>query len=328
MLRPDFTQDMESDHRLCESCAKIPFDPGLTQFTDLEHPDDAWELGTFGQIRSRDCPFCRLVALTCSRQADYSGSWDATVLPNDDAVIRVRWFGHGFEFHQHSVSGNMICLAGNVEADHELCVREDLGPWIDWSETRRWLSQCRSGHEDCAGSDKSSLNFAQHRFRLIDLQANCIVHAEEPVEYVALSYVWGNSNDGRLLLQKALVENLLRPGSLDESQPIPATIRDAMTATRGLEQRYLWVDSLCIVQDDPEELGTCVVLMDRIYQEAVVTIVAAGGVDAHTGLPGVAPTPRKGQRVVEEIVPGLHMAAIQDLDFWLRPSRYSQRGWT
>ncbi|KAJ4294198.1 hypothetical protein N0V90_007888 [Kalmusia sp. IMI 367209] len=68
--------------------------------------------------------------------------------------------------------------------------------------------------------------------------------------------------------------------------------------------------------------------MDRIYQEAIVTIIAASGTDAHSGLPGVIPTSRNTQRLVKEIVPGLHMTTIQDLDFWLRPSKYSQRGWT
>lgn len=58
---------------------------------------------------------------------------------------------------------------------------------------------------------------------------------------------------------------------------LPATIRDAMNFTKGVGVRYLWVDSLCLVQDNHEELSQCCRLMATVYREAEFTIVAAAG---------------------------------------------------
>jgi hypothetical protein len=68
---------------------------------------------------------------------------------------------------------------------------------------------------------------------------------------------------------------------------IPRTILDAMRLVESLGERYLWVDSLCIIQDDEvfkyEEVND----MASIYVNACVTIVAARGKDSNFGLRGV-----------------------------------------
>ncbi|PSN62948.1 hypothetical protein BS50DRAFT_455258, partial [Corynespora cassiicola Philippines] len=89
--------------------------------------------------------------------------------------------------------------------------------------------------------------------------------------YLALSYVWGSAktiqttktNIGALEKQNSLI---MHAGSL------PRTIRDAMTFVKRLGQRYLWVDSLCIVQDDGVEKHSQIAMMHEIYSAAYVTI--------------------------------------------------------
>lgn len=314
---------------LCEYCTKIPFEPGLTNFLDDTYDEVSWDLGTFEQVRSRTCPFCTLMVSICSQWTTGSGSWSHLVEPDDTEPISARWSSDGFDAHTNSRLGSAICVADNHKPQGVLYAREKLDPWINWNEVRRWISQCRGNHEECTGPDKSSLNFVQHRLRLVDVEECCIVEATKSYTYVALSYVWGDPKDGRLLLLQENWNMLQQPKSLQSLQPlIPATIRDAITATKEIGQRYLWVDSLCLTQDNPKELQECVTYMDRIYHEAIVTIVAAAGTDAHAGLPGVNPTMRQTQRLVKEIIPGLRMTTVHDLDSLLRPSRYSQRGWT
>jgi hypothetical protein len=57
---------------------------------------------------------------------------------------------------------------------------------------------------------------------------------------------------------------------------LPETIRDTVTVTRKLKVPYLWVDSLCIVQDDSDDKDEELGKMADIYQRAVLTISALG----------------------------------------------------
>jgi hypothetical protein len=67
------------------------------------------------------------------------------------------------------------------------------------------------------------------------------------------------------------VEFLL-PG-LDFEQ-LPKNFQDAITTTRLLGIRYLWIDSLCIIQDDEEDWLRESVNMEKVYSSAYVTIAA------------------------------------------------------
>jgi hypothetical protein len=158
----------------------------------------------------------------------------------------------------------------------------------------------------------------------------CIVYAPRKAKYVALSYVWGRTSKPRLTLTSDNEEALSRPKALEANQSkIPNTIWDAITVARKLGERYLWVDSLCLLQDDQRELQEYVAVMDLFYEMATFTIVAAGGEDAFAGLDGVPPTRRKiHASSVKDIVPGLKMTTVIDVDTLLRKSVYHSRAWT
>lgn len=89
------------------------------------------------------------------------------------------------------------------------------------------------------------------------------------VEYAALSYRWGAQNS--LMTTKQTLDSHQR-GIPVES--LPRTLRDAVTAARRLSIRYLWIDSLCIIQDDKIDWDTEAQHMDDIYMNSVVTIAA------------------------------------------------------
>ena len=65
---------------------------------------------------------------------------------------------------------------------------------------------------------------------------------------------------------------------------VPQTISDAIEVCRRLKMRYLWVDALCIIQDDEKDKDSQLPEMDKIYSVAALTIVAACGTDAKSGL--------------------------------------------
>jgi len=126
--------------------------------------------------------------------------------------------------------------------------------------------------------------------RLIDVERFCLVDIKDmEVPWVALSYVWG-LRPFRTLVQADL-EEFMKPGSL-VAPWVPNTIADAMTVTRELGERYLWTDSLCIIQDSYPDKLQFIPNMDLIYGLASLTIVNGGGKDAFCGLPGVRPSTR------------------------------------
>jgi hypothetical protein len=79
---------------------------------------------------------------------------------------------------------------------------------------------------------------------------------------------------------------LQRPWSLREKwAALPKSIQDAIKLCGSLKLKHLWVDSLCIVQDDGPQKKAQIANMHAIYHNACVTIVAAAGGDANSGLP-------------------------------------------
>lgn len=68
-----------------------------------------------------------------------------------------------------------------------------------------------------------------------------------------------------------------------------------MSVAINLNIPYLWVDRNCIDQDNKNEKHNIIRNMDKIYQGAGLTIIAAAGDDPHYGLPGVRTLARKPQ---------------------------------
>ncbi|KAF8851066.1 HET-domain-containing protein, partial [Acephala macrosclerotiorum] len=128
-----------------------------------------------------------------------------------------------------------------------------------------------------------SLKSLPEDFRLIDVDEYRIVQPKKHVEYCALSYVWGDKEQPLLKSlnkDKAEVRDFLTGLDL----PLPRTILDAITLCRGIGCHYLWVDSLCIVQDCKENKHSQISSMADIYSLSYLTIIAAAGEDSSTGL--------------------------------------------
>jgi hypothetical protein len=97
--------------------------------------------------------------------------------------------------------------------------------------------------------------------------------------YLALSYCWG-----KVEVVGTLKENV--QGFHDELpwDDLPQTIKDAITATKRLGIRYLWVDALCIVQDDHDDWAAEAKRMSNVYKLSLCTIAATGSTHANSGL--------------------------------------------
>jgi hypothetical protein len=162
---------------------------------------------------------------------------------------------------------------------------------------------------------------------VIDLKLGCIKRIRSNVRYLTLSYVWGQVPTAKLTRDN--MNRLTQEGSLQGIRPgLPKTIHDAMELTLALGERYLWVDALCLIQDDEDDVNVGVKLMNLIYRRSYLTIVAASGSDANNGLPGAPGTPRVVRQVIADVGHGKQMTVQHSIDWHLTRSVYNQRGWT
>ncbi|KAH6839370.1 heterokaryon incompatibility protein-domain-containing protein [Alternaria alternata] len=177
---------------------------------------------------------------------------------------------------------------------------------VDYTEVRLWIDHCDSTHGlSCHTATKLDVP----GFKVIDCFNRKVVPLPDlQTQYVALSYVWGNPNR-----------------KVDSSERFPQTIEDSIAVTSRLGYRYLWVDRYCIDQGDEDNKHIQVSMMDLIYSQACLTIVAAEG-DAYDGLPGVNGLSRSVQK---------HLTIGQmRMNEWFKPheriltSNWNTRAWT
>ncbi|KAE9372622.1 HET-domain-containing protein [Stipitochalara longipes BDJ] len=194
---------------------------------------------------------------------------------------------------------------------------------VDFRSIKRWLHKCERSHSGCRVSpERTGLSI----FRLIDVERECLVNGSPGWRYLALSYVWGSAP--RLTLNLQNQEALYEPGSLSTlNDDIPRTIRDSFFLCKQLKERYIWVDSLCIIQNSPIDKYAQIAHMDQIYHGALLTVVGAAG-DARTGLPGIADTMRKTTQLVASFHDMKFSAAPDTTNDLLANSPWSFRGWT
>ena len=166
---------------------------------------------------------------------------------------------------------------------------------------------------------------------LISVSRKCLVKAHSGEKYVALSYVWGASCS-QFRTTKANLTFLQCEGSLRETRTrdhLPNTIHRAMHFTSLLDVDFLWVDSLCIVQDDPIHAASQINSMASIYSNSYLTLCAADGVDAESGLLGIrqCSPPRNVQQDILAFDDGpMSSKCVRKLDY--NGSVYDTRGWT
>jgi hypothetical protein len=97
--------------------------------------------------------------------------------------------------------------------------------------------------------------------------------------YITLSHCWGHHQP--LRTTRSTLSQHLNEIPFDG---LPQTFKDAVILARNLQIRFLWIDSLCIIQDDEDDWATESVRMGLIYEAAILTIAAASAADSSVGL--------------------------------------------
>jgi hypothetical protein len=196
--------------------------------------------------------------------------------------------------------------------DENDLAREKGVPWLrdigentasteSLGRAKRWLEECL---EATARQELGSVQMDQpHRFetespaRLIFI-ADCDDAQNSSVRlietrgaahsYATLSYCWGAINSEWLCTKQTVDQYLL---GIDR-KILPATLRDSIVITASLGIHYIWIDALCIIQDDTSDWAAESAKMGGIYHGSLVTIAAAGSSDSHGGCFNTVSRPR------------------------------------
>ena len=105
-------------------------------------------------------------------------------------------------------------------------------------------------------------------------KAKIVEGAGRNEQYVALSYCWGKAETHHGL--KTTTANLLIHKEGIDFESLFQTLRDAVQIAKGLGFRFLWIDALCIVQDDDDDWNREAAMMCQVYSNAALTLIASG----------------------------------------------------
>ena len=342
----------EDHSNLCEVCQKIPWldlTEHRTYGSDENHSH--FRIGSLDRCsRKQFCPGCRLILSIVASTCSESDRTDKIQITLDSSLI--------YGWHKSDRgdgSDGRITRHINVRIEDSrkslgaICrkFKPDTAPPMDFTNAtiiseedswgggrdlqkeanigliKDWLRFCRASHCECRLLIYDTVG--DIKIRLIDTKDQRIIWATPKQDYVALSYVWGKRTKG--LLTKDTVSMYSSFNAL-RSCNIPKTISDAMKFVALMGMRYLWVDSLCIIQDDNEDKMRQLPLMGFIYNQATLSIIASSSIDAHDGLPRLQSMEQSiSQRT--EIINGTPLITVQpELDQALSDSVWYTRGWT
>jgi hypothetical protein len=163
------------------------------------------------------------------------------------------------------------------------------------AKIRDWIRDCDERHERCWADFKplgykaftELTNFVptrmvdigdtlngQHPRLVITSEMTLSTPKYEATKYMALSYCWGPVDEASKLLKTTgnTMDSRLEKIEWDT---MPRVFQDAVTVARKLNIQYLWIDSLCIIQDDVRDWQIESSKMAEIFSNAHLTLIAA-----------------------------------------------------
>lgn len=181
-----------------------------------------------------------------------------------------------------------IDIAKSIASDHPTpwdlvggddcrTVSSDSSSQACFDLARSWIDTCVHSHEECR-SGTSQLPTRVIHVGSEHVEPRLYISHGEKATYLALSHVWGNFFP--LLTKKATLSQRL---SGIPTSDMPKTFQDAVILTRLLNVQYLWIDSLCIIQDDVTDWEIESANMAKVYSNALLTISADDAKDARDG---------------------------------------------
>jgi hypothetical protein len=152
---------------------------------------------------------------------------------------------------------------------------------LAYSRAKQWIQQCNDHHQCVPQQGEGRLPK-----RVLDLGEGQRSPGVRLLEtrgrsgrYIALSHCWGSSH--RIQTTKATIQDHKRGMKFSA---LPQTFQDAVASARKFNIRYLWIDTLCIIQDDAADWEQESSMMGEIYSNAYLTLAASSSTDDSGGM--------------------------------------------
>jgi len=168
----------------------------------------------------------------------------------------------------------------------------DMRPEKRWEMTEKWMLECLSSHKTC--SQRPAPTAPYFPTRLIEVNPHGTPPQHRIVEtnktkvdddfYLTLSYRWPKGTPP-YLTTTANLPSRLTTGILASS--LPAMFLDSFTAAQKLTVDYIWIDSLCIIQDSPADKAAEIPSMASVYRNALCNLSTVGSTTSSGGLTGL-----------------------------------------
>ncbi|GES66267.1 HET-domain-containing protein [Aspergillus terreus] len=337
---------------------------------------------------SRTCQLCGLIYRTIVRYGKQNVNDETSCSLTWEVHGREYQEGHGFINKTRRIRLSWNEISGNQQEAYLMLVapQDPLRPISDASAEyqkeyhflgrgfgdqqekqalmKSWIDICvnnRNGdHELCRnnhGTDEAFKTLTKQTYfgviDVVDMQLKSLPRREEddtPEPYVALSYVWGQKEaQPYRTIRRTVMTHILHGGLEPAWEKLPRTIQDGMLIVSRLGYRYLWIDSLCIVQDSKSSWQLNASAMHLVYGNAQFTICAADGADSSVGLRAANPVLRAmrpatngwdtmasisdvdgadQEALSAECSPGVRLMVTRSPEAVLSDSAWSKRAWT
>jgi serine/threonine protein kinase len=142
---------------------------------------------------------------------------------------------------------------------------------------KNWLEQCSHSHEPCSHLTRGDAHTlpsrlleiqpsgAESNVRLVD--TTVIESRLGRVDYVALSHTWNETQATLTTENLQTMEASVAPCALS------STLKTAIASAQRLGYRYIWTDSLCIIQDSKDDKREECANMASVFRNAALTLV-------------------------------------------------------
>ncbi|KAF2145965.1 uncharacterized protein K452DRAFT_104075 [Aplosporella prunicola CBS 121167] len=343
---------------LCQSCVKVGLAAHIKTLLMRKHTLSHWKLSVMrspswnslvmGSVRSiktgGECSFCDLIRHLLSPDVDrYSGN-ESTI----QVLFQMDEANKEVSLLKAKTKAPVLFLGTITRCDGSIAAlgngRADQSPEYDSEELeydaslriqkiRDVLVTCEAEHNHGTAEQDQGRRVPVDML-FIDVKQENLVRVSSKQRYFALSYVWGTTS--MFQTKMANIHILQEPGSLRRHwQQLSQVIKDAILLVQMLGGQYLWVDSLCIEQDNPVQKQGQIAQMDLIYSHALLTLVAWSAEDATSSLPGVRLNTSRSPLLIRSIFGPLYKATPFDLmldrysNRWpVIVPKYNTRAWT